>query len=284
VPPELVARRKEVSDKLDHGRALIKGGQLSQAVEVLQQAASLEDQVYGHRSSAKYELAKLFVRLGREADALDTYRKAYLWNQRAGDISSNGPPAIKIAMDYAILLARSGKQEEAKAIYYYGLRNMNGGSEPSRDLEPVPFLVVFDAEPEGIFWEYTLQRLEAAALMVKAMNTDSEQAELIARVRELAPSWFYLKIWKAAAAWKSPEAAQLLAQSEALASPGLERSLVERYRVELAEHRALNVVRDTPDAEDRRPMIEGVLRRSRMQCLRPNPVLLKTLSVSMPGQ
>jgi tetratricopeptide (TPR) repeat protein len=284
ISPEVMAKQAEVNALRDQAKALIKAGRPSEAVPILESAATLEDSpplVFG--STAKYELAKLLTNLGREPEALAVYRRAFKWDPNRGDLTINGPPALQISMDYAILLARSGKAEEAKAIYYWGLRLLN--RIQTRHTEVVPLLVVFDPEPEGVFWEYSPQRLEAVAAMLKGTNggTFEEHKNSLRRARELAPDWFFPVLWQSAQTWSTERGAQLLLQAEALARPGLEQQLVQRYKEELAEHRAYLDAADLVPTHDARPMTEGAARRSRMACLVPNQEVLRRVSVGWPG-
>ncbi|MBI5706815.1 MAG: hypothetical protein HZC36_07480 [Armatimonadetes bacterium] len=194
-------------------------------------------------------------------------------------------------MEYAILLAKAGREEDAKAMYYYGLRNLNPGQ--TRSVEPSPFLMVFDPEPEGAVWEYTRERLEAAALVVQAMcggtmvlatRKQILPEELAIKANRLAPEWYYPLLFKAARSWLANWAPALLGEAESLAKPGLESQLVARYRQELAEHKAYIEAEEMFGAKDTRPMREGNDRRARMRCLKPNEQVLKRLSVQFPGK
>lgn len=283
--PAEAAKSAQVQSLIQQARGLIRNGNLSQSIPIFQQAATVQATMIGFKSSANFELARTFVRLGRNADAIGAYRKVFRWNAVKMDLDVGTGPIIQPVMEYAILLSREGRSEDAKAIYYFGLRHLN---VDDRTKEPIPFLIVFEPELEGIRWEYTAQRLEAVANMTMAMhggttdfatNSQTTPTELVSRVRELAPDWFYPVIFKAAKNWNSERGEQLLAQAEALARPGLERELVARYRVELAQHISNNDTVDTPLAPDMRPMPDGSSRRARMQCLLPNANVLRPLAL-----
>jgi hypothetical protein len=241
----------------------------------------------------------MYIKQGRIADALASYQASFIWrpegfygNTWRGDLEF-GYGSIHSSMEYAILLARQGRSEDAKAMYYFGLRASAMALPTSRSQEPAPFLVVFEPETEGIYWEYTPQRLEAAALMLQAMlsdgvrdfatNTWASKAQLIERAHSLAPDWFYPVLYLANQKdLGSPAREQLTVQAEALAKPGLERQLMLRFRQDIAELLVINEQNDTPGAGDERTMTEGADRRRRMQCLRPNETLLRRLSVERP--
>lgn len=288
--PAEAAKSIQVKSLMEQARSLMSRGSMSEALPQLQQAAAIQATMVGFKATANLELARAFVKLGRNTDALEAYRKVFCWNASKADLDVGSGPTIHPVMEYAILLAKEGRAEDAKAMYYFGLRHLN---DSDRTKEPVPFLVVFDPEPEGIQWEYTPQRLEAAALMTQAMHdgwmdfATREQTlpmQIVARVRELAPDWFYPVMFKAAKNWNSERGPQLVSEADALARPGLERQLVTRYREDLAQHLANNEAADTPLATDMRPMVEGSLRRARMQCLRPNEQVLRRLSIERPGR
>jgi hypothetical protein len=196
-------------------------------------------------------------------------------------------------MEYAILLAKEGRAEDAKAIYYLGVRAVMLQPQ-GRSQEPAPFLIVFDPDPEGIYWEYSPQRLEAAVLMVQAMlasgvqdfatNTWTSSRQFIERVRALAPDWFYPVLYMANQRdYGSPEREQLLAQADALAKPGLEKRFIEDFRRAVAAYLAEFEQQNLVPGVDHSPMIEGAERRKRMQCLRPNEQILRRISIERPG-
>ncbi len=136
----------------------------------------------GHHVSY-YGIARALTGLGRDTEALDAYREAIGWNDNWPDFTF----LDNSAMDYAILLARQGRSEDAKTMYYAGLRVLNfyGGA---RD-EPSPLLVVFDPDPDAVVWTYTPQRLEAAALMAKAIYYGYAGIADADAARKLAPDW-----------------------------------------------------------------------------------------------
>jgi tetratricopeptide (TPR) repeat protein len=296
--PAEQAKHTRVRQLIDQAQSLVQSGDESRAIQLLNDAAAVEATIIvgtggGHFSNAIYALARLYVKQSRVAEALDAYKRVFAWNAAQGDIEIGSGAGVHAAMEYAILLAKSGRSEDAKAMYYYGLRAYMSG-KMSRAMEPAPLLTVFDADPEGIQWDYTPQRLEAAGLMLQAMlssgrtdfatNVETSRDQFVARARELAPDWFYPVLFKAAQAKDgSPEQEQLLSQAEALARNTAERQIVDWYRNDVAEHLALNIANDTPGASDMRPMTFGAERRARIQCLRPNEQVLRRISIKRPG-
>ncbi|MBV6491930.1 MAG: hypothetical protein M5U21_04410 [Fimbriimonadaceae bacterium] len=285
--PIVTAKRAEIRALQERARVLLRNDQVEQAISVLREATAIEASLdFGTWGVSGQSLARLYVKLGRTEEALEAYRMLFRWD-KAGWVPSGWDlvgPRIP-TMEYAILLAKAGRPEDAKAMYYSELRRFNGSGQ--RPAEPVPFLVVFDPEPEGVYWEYSPERLEAAALMIMALEGDSADfvtqewthtRDIMRRVRALAPDWFYPVMYLAAQNWRFPQGPELLALAESLARPGLERDLIAKYRLELAEHKAIIEAEDTPFAWDERPMLEGCARRSRMQCLRPNETILRRLS------
>ncbi|MCK6631705.1 MAG: hypothetical protein L6Q31_04945 [Fimbriimonadaceae bacterium] len=285
--PIVTAKRAEIRALQERARVLLRSDQIEQAISVLREATAIEASLdFGTWGVSGQSLARLYVKLGRTEEALEAYRMLFRWD-KAGWVPSGWDlvgPRISM-MEYAILLAKAGRPEDAKAMYYSELRRFNGGGQ--RSAEPVPFLVVFDPEPEGVYWEYSPERLEAAALMIMALEGGPADfvtqehtlpRDIVRRVRALAPDWFYPVMYQAAQNWRYRQGPELLALAESLARPGLERDLIAKYRLELAEHRAIIEAEDTPDASDERPMLEGCARRSRMQCLRPNETILRRLS------
>ncbi len=287
--PIVTAKRAEIRALQERARVLLRSDQVEQAISVLREATAIEASlVDGTWGSSGEALARLYVKLGRTEEALEAYRMLFRWDKALWVPSGWDLVGPRIPMmEYAILLAKAGRPEDAKAVYYAGLRDFNPPAASSRKHEPVPFLVVFDPEPEGVYWEYSPERVEAAALMIMALHggwmdfVTQEQTlplDIVRRVRALAPDWFYPVMYLAAENWRYRQGPELLALAESLARPGLERDLIAKYRLELAEHRAIIEAEDTPDAWDERPLLEGWSRRSRMQCLRPNETILRRLS------
>lgn len=294
------AKRLQVEDLLNRAKALVASHDDHGAITVLQEAAAVEASIRSRfQANAEYDLARMYVKLNRIPDALEAYRRSFAWNPKRheqdgvcqGDLDINGPD-INGEMEYAILLAQAGRAEDAKAMYYFALR-AHMFEAKSRSQEPAPFLVVFDPEPEGIQWDYTPERLEAAAWMLRAILSSSStdfatnvtlyEHDFVERARQLAPDWFYPALYLANHNdYDSPRRQQLMAEAESLAKPGLEQQLVEQFRRDLAEWQHICEQNDTPDAYDDRSLTEGAARRKRMQCLRPNEQVLRRLSVEMP--
>jgi len=300
-PPDPVedAKNARAIELIELARQRLRANDEPVALTLLQEASAVEATMRAYHARSKYALARLFVKQNRIGDALECYKSTFIWNSKAnygsiqrGDLASRGG-GIDAAMEYAILLAQGGRAEDAKAMYYFALRSHTLG-QLSRSQEPAPFVVVFDPEPEGIYWEYTPQRLEAAALMVLVMlsdgktdfatNSTTTDRDRLERIRTLAPDWFYPVLYMASQKnLDSPIRAQLTAEAQALAKPGLERQLMEQYNRDFAELLVINEQNDTPGATDSRPMTEGAERRKRMQCLRPNEQILRRLSIERPG-
>jgi tetratricopeptide (TPR) repeat protein len=277
--PAEPVKSAELLGLLKQARTLVGNGHFEEAVSLLKQACGIERTMGGFRAVSQCELAKAFTKAGRIEEALASYRQVFKWDAKRNDLIVGTGSILGPSMDYAILLARAGKAEEAKAMYYFGMRNFN--RQEIRDNEPVPMLVVFDADPEGVVWQYSPSMLEAAALLIKCTDSNlADRTAMYSRIAELAPDWFLLPMWKAARGWRSNVAPQLLAQATTSAKPGIEQDLVARYKVELAEHRAYVEAHDLVYVSDNRPMTDGNARRARMECLRPNVDLLKRLSVS----
>lgn len=301
-PPDPVeeAKNARVIELIDRAKELIRSIDDQGAITKLQEAAVVEATMANFHARAKYALARMYVKQNRIPEALDAYRATFTWNPSAnygniqrGDLDPGSHAGIEAVIEYAVLLAKEGRAEDAKAMYYYGLRAYF--APMPRSQEPAPFLVVFDPEPEGIQWQYTPPRLEAAALMVLTMlssgtidfatNELTRSRQWLGQVRTLAPDWFYPVLYLANNATNgSAQEQQLLAEADALARPGLERQLVEGFRQRLAEWREYCEQNELAwsMATDNRTMTEGAERRRRMQCLRPNEQILRRLSIERP--
>lgn len=279
------AKKAEWARLMTVARELVRAHDYGAAVAAYDRAHEVGRTLSAFNGQAKYEQAKVLTVMHRDAEALEAYRHVFKWDARDGRVrfSADGMGA---PMGYAMLLAKNGRAEEARAMYYVGMRNFNIG-DVRESREPIPYLAVFEPDTEGVASEYTPARLEAAALLALAANggwselplltMTIEPDELLKRAHELWPEWFGPVLWQAALAWNRPEGPRLLDQAERLARPGPEKELVAQYRVSLAEHIALNEARGTPGEPDTRPMKEGNRRRARMECLRPREEILKRL-------
>ncbi|MCO5297803.1 MAG: hypothetical protein M9921_13205 [Fimbriimonadaceae bacterium] len=244
--PVEVAKEARIRELIEQGREQEATGNVQTAIAKLQDASAVEaTRSGGFFSWARLMLARVYLRAGRDVEAIEAYKHVFAWNAAKGDLEPGFGDFVKYAMEFAILLAKSGRPEEAKAMYYFGLRNFN--PEKGR-FEPAPFLTVFDPEEEGECWEYTPERLEAAALMIQIMqggmlnratHEETSAVQLAPKVRELVPDWFYPYLYRAAQGWNSEQTSSDLALAQALARTSVEREVVELYRRQLAEHKAL---------------------------------------------
>ena len=196
IPPELLAKYEQASKAIDRGQQHLKNDQIDEAIAAFREAVAIYDSVPGFTSSGNYELAKALTKAGRTEEALATYRKAVLWDSNRKDFRVIGSHHVQVIMDYAILLARSGKEEDAKVVYYSGLRMFN--LHESSRYEPFPFLVVFDPDPTMTVWEYTPERLIAAVKMAKAPDVGGDERQaLVDEVRLMEPNWILPVVYKA---------------------------------------------------------------------------------------
>ena len=225
VDPELLAKHERAGAARDRGREFLKNDQLEEAIAAFRESIEIEI-TYGHHVSiGNYELAKALTAAARTEEALAAYKKAVRWHPGRKDLETNGPPFILIGMDYAILLAKSGKDEEAKAVYYWTLRTLNRARGSH---EPFPFLVVFDLDPDMVFWEYSTERLIAAAMMLRAPDSGQNARSLAEEVRMVEPTWVVPVVYLA---FRSSNERRdvLLDQALGLAMVGEEKEWVSAY-------------------------------------------------------
>ncbi|HVT13966.1 MAG TPA: tetratricopeptide repeat protein [Fimbriimonadaceae bacterium] len=232
---------------------------------------------YVFRSTANYGLARALTAAGRDEEALEAYRHAVKWDSKTRDLDVNGPPFYRVTTDYALLLSKRGKIKEAKALYYYTLRQLNGLQ--SREHEPAPFLVIFDPDQNGVCWEYDPVRFKVANMMLRQCFEDDPQ--VIEQVEKMAPDWFWPVLYSAdkmdpvhdaLVPTAAKERQALLDRAQRLAKPGIERDIMRWY---------LDRIRVAPSAiKDKSPMTEGTLRLAQIEVVKPDEKLLRSLSVS----
>lgn len=276
--PAEVAQFAERDRLIAEALRLEKGGESEGALREMRRAVNAESAMKTWQAGALHQLALLLARQGQGGEAISTFSEVFKWDSARNDLTSGSGSLFNAAMDYAILLARSGKADEAKALYYYALRRYNPTGR--RELEPVPLLTVFDPDIEGVVYEYSPAHLEAAALVIKACDSgDENPVELLDRAKNLWPEWFIPHLWLSVGYWHNVSQMDVkLSEIEALARPGQERDSIAKYRTDLAAHRARNKAHKTPLIEDKTPMKEGVNKRSKMKCLEPDGEILSRIT------
>lgn len=260
--PEIIAQRQRHGELLERARIAQESESFDEALGLFRQASQVADSLPGFSRIADYHLAFLLIKLQRNEEAAHAFSRVFKWSEDKGDLVAGAGPVADLG--YTICLVKLGRIQDAKHMYYFALRNL---TQNSRRTENLPFLVIFDEELHGVVWDLTPQRLEAAATMIKAMVMGDEAYRKIAA--ELAPDWFYPVLWNGNA--------NRIARAGALAKPGLERELYAKFKGEYDAYVAAH-----PDDRSlfgfySQRYTEGAERRARMQCLRPNPVILKRL-------
>jgi tetratricopeptide (TPR) repeat protein len=296
-PPnlELQAKDTKVRSLVDRAEQLKSKGKIDAAAKTLKEAIAIE-RTYAYPNfltGVASRLARMLVSAGRDEEAVAAYRQCFAWDIRRGDLEGHPENAV----GFALLLSKLGKVEEAKAMYYWVLRNFNGGRgydgvwnlNGLRFFEPVPFLVVFDPDPDAVVWEYTPDRFRAAVLMVSQFGSADPKA--IDEIRKLAPDWFWPIVYLAdktdpirdeTYTSNAAKRSALISQADSLARPGLEQELMGWYHHLIKE--APSAMRDyKPGTVEHRPMTEGNRRRALIAVLKPNEALLKKLSVPFPN-
>lgn len=185
LPPELRAKYDRRGAALDRGRALLQRNEIEAAIAAFRECIQIENTIPGPTSSGSYELAKALVLAKRPKEALEAYKHAFWWSAKKQDLATNGPPMMKLGTDYAILLAQCGMEEEAKAMYYWAMRQFRGDSSK----EPIPYLVVFDPDPTMTVWEFSREKLISALMMLRAVFSENEARDRAQEVLKREPSW-----------------------------------------------------------------------------------------------
>ena len=259
-------------------------GELDAAIVLLKQALEVDRSIAPTYTDgpAQYYLAKIYEKQNKLDEALRCYKELFQWSTKSQEILHSKD--CYRAVQYALLLSRTGDDEGAKAMYYTSLRWMQ---DTQRYHERIPFLFVFDPDPEGDTWEYTPQRLEAAAMMIYAINKEGlfdpverketlNQEALIERARQLEPNWIYPILYKASLHYDYPEFPGWMATAEALARTPVQKQVLEFFKRELAEYKAWIAANPNGNVLELK-MEEGVRRRKLLQCIKPNPEVLKRI-------
>lgn len=163
-----------------------------EAITAFREAARLEEKLVTYSSRAHYAAAKALASLNHDSEALQLYKKAIRWNPKEQDLECRGPERFRLSMDYAMLLAKNGRMQDAKTIYYWGLRFLG---ENGNYTEPIPFVFVFDPDDTCVFIPYTVEKFTSVALLLQAVeDLDLKLMETIAKHE---PDWLYplVYIW-----------------------------------------------------------------------------------------
>jgi tetratricopeptide (TPR) repeat protein len=229
IDPEIIAKTHRAQAATVRGEEFLKNKQFDKAIEAFREAVRIEDTLGYFTSGGNYDLAEALITAGRPKEALVAYKKAIRWDPVRKELDINGPPAINISMDYAMLLAKSGKEDEAKAIYYYGLRYFNWDAEDV--FEPFPFLVVFDLDddPNATVWEYSQENLEAAATMAKASYRGWDLDSMLVKVRKLQPTWVLPIMIQYTRSDEGAQKSDVKKLAEALAKNDTERAWIKAF-------------------------------------------------------
>lgn len=236
--PEEGRKHTEIAVALDAGEALLKRGKLDLAIAKFREARAIEETLRSKSCSAGYELAKALTLAGKPGEALKVYEKCLVWRPGADDWHVNGPVATYLYADYAILAARQGDQAKAKEIYYLLMRTFNGFGESVQ--EPIPFLVVFDPDPNMDVWQYTADNLVLAATMMKLATSSGGQKGELEEIRRQAPGWAFPAAFQAGLRLGQGDG-ELRAQAMALAKTAREREWIRTMDVKSMRRLTLGV-------------------------------------------
>lgn len=211
IPPEEKAKMDTLSAKFKLAREYESQGQWIEAEIAYREANDYgQREKLGFESESRYGIARMLQSQGKDHLALDAYKTTLAWSLGNSDWYTNGPGLIEVCADFAILAADQGERELAIEMYSAGLRwlSFNGGSD-----ERIPLLVTFEPSPGMTHWEYSADRLKAAAMALsvasganpwefkkfiparhpdpmKQLTPDYRQVALT-RIKQLAPEWYW---------------------------------------------------------------------------------------------
>lgn len=284
LPPETLAKMKQTGELRQKAIRHLDRGELDAAIPILKEAIAINRTYLSFESGGyeEYLLGKIYEKQNKLNEAVVCFRTTFKWAIKRQEVLSIGNSTTTV--EYALFLSRTGDDEGAKEMYKCALRRMQ---DTQRYHERVPFLFVFDPDPEGDTWEYTPQRLEAAAMMIYAINKEGlfdpverketlNQEALIERARQLEPAWIYPILYKASLHYDSPEFPGWMATAEALARTPVQKQVLEFFKRELAEYKAWIAANPNGNVLELK-MEEGVRRRKLLQCIKPNPEVLKRI-------
>lgn len=225
--PEIMGKVEKARSLTDRGELFQELGMYDEAIALLKDAIQIEKTLRGHGGSSYHELAKALAEAGCTEEALAVYKQTVFWDPIRKELNDKSTSYIRIKLDYAILLAKFGKVDEAKMVYYSVLRTYNKSGQ--KTYEPYPFLIVFDPDPTMTVWEYTTGKFVAAALMLRSMNMSSSAraVALAGEVGQMEPTWIVPVMVQAIRAERR-ERAPYIGQAMSLARNEEEREWIRR--------------------------------------------------------
>jgi len=268
-PPDPVEAEKlrQFTDLMSQSRKMVKNGDLGEAVLTLQRAIATAQRMKARSNYPYYALATVYEKQGKPELALQAYSEAVYWEPKINDWYAPGTQLTDIAMDYAMLAAKMGKESLAKEMYYWGMRWFNANQQSF--VEPIPFRVVFDPDPSMEVWEYSPEMLSLAASVLKVASvtaspfTSSDERETIRKnlpelARRLAPRWLFLEFYERfrTAGEKTFEVYKL--EIAAAAKTDLERSwILSASRENRIDKTGWELRKKSPVVQKRNPDILG---------------------------
>ena len=263
--PEQQAIYDSAGRKAIAAMVLLRQGKATEALTNVQESIVGDERL--HIPGEYYLLAECHLALGEKADALTAFEKCFKWDSR-GDLWPKVGDSIAAATDYAVLLSKIGRIDDAKRMYYYALRYLNQYNEVR--LEPYPFTVVFDRTPNAEVCTYTPARFEAACLMVKALSVSAgdDFPGWVKKSSKLAPEWLYSVLYQGFRNFENDRKAYF-ERARKMATSATDRALVERVAGYDQDH----MPKDLPKLAEVRKQIP-LLNESRLELAKSYPRLL----------
>lgn len=268
-PPDPVEAEKlrQFTDLMSQSRKMVENGDLGDAVLTLQRAIATAQTMKARSNYPYYALATVYEKQGKPELALQAYSEAVYWEPKINDWFAPGTQLTDIAMDYAMLAARMGKETLAKEMYYWGMRRFNANQQSF--IEPIPFRVVFDPDPSMEVWEYSRDNLCFAARVAKfasrtnspfasSIDWDATKKILMEHSGRLAPGWLFLEFLEKynSADEETFEAYKL--EKAATAKTDLERSwILSASRENRIDKTGWELRKKSPVVQKRNPDILG---------------------------
>lgn len=201
----------------------LAAGRLAEAEAAFREAIRLSKTLFDDdvASDDRVGLAETLVALGREAEALEQYRLGARWKM-SGEVAPGPPPPpsehdsfslgpLSTELDYARLLAKNGREEDAVAVLHAVLMDWTETDPSTFEREPLPVGVVFaEPDPDGpdgpapsspedpgmTVWTYSPAAFRAAALAARRVDGTELSPALWDEVAALAPGWIVPRFYR----------------------------------------------------------------------------------------
>lgn len=191
-------------------RALFTLGRHAEAEAAFLENIRLRKEIWNDDagSTDRVGLAEVLVAVGREPEALEQYRLATVYRSQNSTLELGIPT---YHMDYALLLAKQGRLNEALVVYHEYVSGITSEDADTFRLEPLPIVVAFfrplsagrdgprisiPYDPGVTTWAYAPELFKAATLLDRRASGYKLKTAVWDEIARLAPGWIVPRFYR----------------------------------------------------------------------------------------